>query len=87
MLLSFSSLGFSLAKDETFMKFFDNSSFNLPHALVSFRRLQEADCSDSCCFGCLRYFYAEGTVRKTEFFTVLGRKRGTDGELLPSNNF
>lgn len=69
--------------DQTFMKFFDDSSSHVAPALLACRRWQEVGWSELFCIGWLSYYFAKAAVEEDEIFTLLGRKRGTDGESLP----
>lgn len=66
------------------MKLCDDLSFNFPRALLAFRSLQKLDWSNSSFFGSILYFFSEGAIEEFDAFTVLGRKRGADENVLPS---
>lgn len=69
------------------MKLFDDSSFDLVHALLALRRCsQEVNWSESSCLGWFPCSFTEGVAERDGARAVLGRKRGTDGEFLPSGN-
>lgn len=70
--------------DEVFTKLVYNSSFDLTHALLLFMWSQEVNWFTSSGVKWFSCSFAEGAVALLQSFTVLGQKRDTDGELLPS---
>lgn len=71
-----SSVG-RLVDEEAFMKVFDDSSFDLTHALLPFRRTQETNLCASSRVEWFSSSIAEAAVERVEVVTVLGRKGGT----------
>lgn len=63
---------------------FDDLSFDLTQAIIAFRRTQKFDWSELSRVGWFSYSFTKGAVERAESFTILDRKRGADGELLPS---
>lgn len=72
--------------NQVFTKLFERSSLTVAHALVAFRHSQYFHCTDSSSIGRFPYSIAEGAVKWIECSTLLGRKRGTDGQSLLSES-
>lgn len=71
-----------LADEEPSIKLFHNSSFDRTLMLLFFRRTQQVLWLEYSCVGRFLYLFSKGVLAKVEYFTLLGRERGTDGELL-----
>lgn len=74
------------ADDEAFGKFFENSSFDLAHALLVFRHMQEVEWSCSICLCTFLYCFADGSLDHAAAFTALVRKGNADGQAFPCQN-
>lgn len=61
-----------LENDETFLRLFDDFTFELVHALFTFKRLQEDNWSDPSCLEGFLYVFDKGVIDITKLFTVLG---------------
>lgn len=83
ILLSFPSRIIDFVENEAFMRLFEISSFDFTRAFFAFGRTQEVVWSESSRVEWFPYSFAEGAVDRVEAFTVLGGKRGIEGELLP----
>lgn len=70
--------------DKAFLRQFDESSFEMNHSLLTFKRSQKVDSSDSFCLQCFPNAFAEGAVDINKPIAVLGRKRRGNGEALSS---